>query len=87
MSAHVHQARVFRLPSGSWSWSYTLPDSTVESPVSFSSPYLALADLRPVLPRPYSLQCEHDPDYIFLGAVTAHVLSVAAKRAARETLL
>lgn len=75
MTAHIHQARVFRLSSGCWSWSYTLPESLVESPDSFSNPYLALASLYSVLPRPYSLLCEHDPHYVFLGAAISQVIN------------
>lgn len=76
MTAHIHQARVFRLSSGRWSWSYTLPESLVESPDSFPTPYAALTVLYSVLPRPYSLLCEHDPHYVFLGAAMSHIISV-----------
>lgn len=71
MSAFVHHARVFSLPDGSWSWSYTDRNSGIDSVVepmeSFDTPEQALSDLRGFLPRPYRLQCEHDPDYIFIG--------------------
>lgn len=70
MSVFVHQARVFSLPDGSWSWSYTDRNSGIESVVepmqSFDTHEQALSDLLGFLPRPYRVSC-YELGWAFVG--------------------